>query len=194
MKHLELRQVRSGITLIEMMVGLAVVGVVLAMAAPSFSALLERRRVIAAAGEVSNMFAFARSEANVVADTLLMHMEPVPSEVGQFSCIRISAGSVTDFCRCDLAAKMVCGFGSGKLLREFVLPRDTNVRFDASPTKGFPPYVVNFKRDVHSTDVMVAQVTVKGTRTGAQLRVEYNGVGRIRTCSPDGSISGFSKC
>lgn len=183
----------AGVTLIEMLVGVAVLGVILAVATPSLSSFMERRRVVAAAGEVANMFAFARSEANVVDDTLNMHMEPVPDSVGKFSCIRISVFSVTDTCGCNRALDQVCSFGGGHLLREYVLPRNS-VRFDASGNWGFSGAVVAFKRDRHFTDVKNVRVTVTGIRTGAKLRVEYNNVGRVRICSPDGNFSGYPTC
>lgn len=183
----------AGVTLIEMLVGVAVLGVILAVATPSLSSFMERRRVVAAAGEVANMFAFARSEANVVADTLNMHMESVPESVGNFSCIRISTYSNSDTCGCNRALDEVCSIGAGHLLREYVLPRNS-VRFDASGNWGFSGAVVAFKRDRHFTDVKNVRVTVTGIRTGAKLRVEYNNVGRVRICSPDGNFSGYPTC
>lgn len=184
-----------GITLVEMMVTLMVVGVIFAAAIPSLTSLIERRRVIAAAGEIASIFAYARSETNVVADKLNVHLEPVPASVGDFSCIRVSTAVFADTCKCNVAESDVCKIGTGSVLREFKLPRDKSVSFEAEGTwaKG-KPYVVSFERDRHSTTVQGVQVTVTGARTHAQLRVEYNNAGRVRTCSPGGSISGFPAC
>lgn len=52
-----------GFTLIEMMLVIAILGIILAMAIPSFSDLLARRRVDAAANEFLGAFNLAKSEA-----------------------------------------------------------------------------------------------------------------------------------
>ncbi|MBI3346073.1 MAG: prepilin-type N-terminal cleavage/methylation domain-containing protein [Burkholderiales bacterium] len=189
------RFLRQGVTLIEMLVGVAVLGVILAVAIPSLTSLLERRRVVAAAGEVANLFTFARSEANVVsAQQVNVHLEPVPSEVGSFSCMRVSSVSGgTDRCGCDLDASSVCSRGGGRLLREFVLPNNSSVRFDTTGTWGLVEYVVPVSREKHFNNIS-AKVTVTGTKTGAQLRVEYNAAGRVRTCAPNSDFSGYPAC
>ena len=156
---------RQGVTLIEMLVAVAVLGVILAVAIPSLTSFIERRRVVAAAGEVANLFTFARSEANVVsAYQVNVHLEPVPSAVGSFSCMRVSSVTGgTDLCRCDLAANFVCSIGGAKLLREFVLPHDSSVRFETTGTWGFAAYVVPFARERRFESVN-AKVTVTGTK------------------------------
>jgi prepilin-type N-terminal cleavage/methylation domain-containing protein len=183
---------RRGVTLVEMLVGVAIVGVVLALALPPYYSFIERRRIVAAASEVADMFTFARSESNAVTETLNLHMEPVPPSVGKFSCMRLSVAAVTDFCRCNLPQEQVCRL-TGRLLREFVLPSDTWVTFSATGTWGFQPYRLAFSHGGFP-DIPDVKVTVTGTRTGAQLRVEYSSTGRVRTCSPEGSMSGYPVC
>lgn len=181
-----------GLTLVELMVGVAILGVLLAFAAPSLTGLIDRRRVIASADEVASLFTYARSEANVLTETVNLHMEPVPSSVGDFSCVRVSVTSNTDQCKCSLAADLVCKVGGGKLLREYLLPRSTGVKFEATGDWIFVPYVVSFQRGSFNP-VSNVGVTVTG-RTGAKLRVEYSNVGRVRICSPDGNFGGYARC
>jgi type IV fimbrial biogenesis protein FimT len=192
MKRSAYSRTRTGVTLVEMLITVAILGVILAVAIPSLSSLIERRRVIAAAGEIANIFTYARSEANVVADKLSIHMEPVPASVGDYSCIRVSTAVGLDTCKCSLANE--CPIGTGKMLREFLLPRDKSVTFSASGVwvEG-SPYIVGFARGKYS-DVKDVQVTVTGTLTGTQLRVEYNDAGRVRICSPGSSFGGFPVC
>jgi type IV fimbrial biogenesis protein FimT len=52
-----------GITLTELLIGIAVLAVLLTLAVPSFSGLLERRQLVNAAEEVYGQFQYARSEA-----------------------------------------------------------------------------------------------------------------------------------
>ncbi|WP_457427631.1 pilus assembly FimT family protein [Roseateles sp. P5_E7] len=196
MQRLLFRKFRSGVTLIEMLIGVAVVGVVLAVAIPSLTSTIERRRVVAAAGEIASFFAQARAESAVVADKISVHLEDVPAKVGDFSCIRMSSHAQIDVCRCNRVDTKVCSIGEGRLLREYLLPRNTSVRFDVNEKAkwGFDPQVLTFERGSFPTDVSDVFVKVKGVRTGALLHVEYNQAGRVRTCSPDGSIGGFPLC
>ena len=53
----------SGFTLIEAMVTISVLGILLSMAVPSFTSMIERNRVSTAASELMNALMLARSEA-----------------------------------------------------------------------------------------------------------------------------------
>lgn len=194
MKYLRLRARNSGVTLVEMMVGVAIVGILLAVATPSLSAFTERRRVVAVAGEIASLFAFARSEANVTSGKVNMHFELV-TEPAQFSCIRISSAQGTqDKCGCDKSLADACIGGTAKLLREYILQRDTSVTFAASATAwGLKDHVATVERGKY-LDVEDLHVIIKGVNTGAELLVEYNNAGRVRTCSPNGAMSGFQPC
>jgi type IV fimbrial biogenesis protein FimT len=185
-----------GVTLIEMLIGVAVVGVVLSVAVPSLTSLIERRRVVAAAGEIASFFAQARAESAVTADKISLHLEPVPANVGDFSCIRMSSHAQTDVCTCNRVASKLCSIGDGRLLREYLLPRSTSVRFDVNENAkwGFDNHTITFLRGAFPTEVSDVFVRVKGSRTGALLHVEFNHAGRVRTCTPDGSIGGFPSC
>jgi len=188
----------SGVTLIEMLVGIAVLGIVLAVAIPSLTGLIERRRVVAAAGEIASMFVYAKSESNVGSNTFSLVMEPVPSSVTEYSsCLRFGHTAAIGGCSCNLPPSKPCTIGTGAVLREFTLPRNQSVSFaptDASRASERSRYVLGFDRNRRYTGVQNIQIDVKGSRTGVTLRVEYNSAGRLRTCSPDGSMSGFPKC
>lgn len=185
---------RSGLTLIEMLVAVAVLGVLLAVAIPSLVGLMERRRVAAVANELAGIFTYARSEANVMVppDQLTLHMEPMGDVQG--SCVRLVNFTNFDNCSCGTAAADVCNTGS-KMLRELVVLKDTGVSFEAAANWGAGgDYIINFSRNTYSDAVSNLRITVTGQRTGAQLRVEYNAAGRVRTCSPGGTMSGYPAC
>lgn len=180
-----------GLTLVEILVALVVLGVIAAVAAPSLADMMERRRVVAAAGELVSLFNYAKSEANSLGDRLTMHLE-TPTD--QTSCARLTTWGTFDHCSCAFSGTDVCSIGSAKTVREFVLPKSTGVSFSASAVWGPAGAQLLFVRNQHDIGVQNVQLTVTGRRTGAQLRVEYNNAGRVRTCSPNGSIGGFPTC
>jgi len=53
----------AGFTLSELMVTLAVVGIIMAMAAPAFNKLIEKRRLMGAGEQIYSQLSFARNEA-----------------------------------------------------------------------------------------------------------------------------------
>lgn len=181
---------RDGLTLVEILVALAVLGVIAAVAGPSLADMMERRRVIAATGELTGILNFAKSEANVLGETLLLHLEPMPASENS-SCARLVTLGTVDLCRCDMAASTACKLGNTKLLREYLLPTSTGVSFSVSPgslTK------LSFTRDTPIMGTQGFGLTVTGRHTGAQLHIDFNSVGRVHSCSPGGSIGGFPVC
>lgn len=185
---------RSGLTLVEMLVAVAVLGVLLAVAIPSLVDMMERRRIAAVAGELAGIFNYAKSEANVFVsqDQLTLHLEPMTDM--QASCARLVTASLFDNCSCGTASADVCSQTS-KMLRELIVPKDTGISFEAAGDWGaMDSNVVYFSRNAHFNDVSNVRVTVKGQRTGAQLQIQYNSIGRVRTCSPGGTMSGYPAC
>ncbi|MFT7724164.1 MAG: hypothetical protein QM788_15250 [Roseateles sp.] len=184
----------AGLTLVETLVAVLVLGVLVAVAAPSMADFMERRRIAAAAGELLSLFNYAKAETNALAANgeLNLHLEPVPGELT--SCARLATASIEDTCTCTRPATTVCQGGRSSLVREFILPRDTGVRFDAAAVKwGLHACLITFYRSGKSGLPEGPVVTVTGERTGARLRVEYNNVGRVRICAPDG-FSGYPVC
>lgn len=187
----------AGLTLVEMLVAVAIAGILLAVATPSLTNMMERRRVVAVAGEVASLFSQARSESALQTNPIRLHMQPVPERVGAFSCLRMSTAEVGDTCRCDRAISKVCSIGSSALVREYLLPHSSSVRFSVDESVaqwGWVNYIVTIERGVYKTDVSNLRIVVKGVKSNAVLHVEYNHAGRVRTCSPDGSIGGFPAC
>ncbi|CAM3838888.1 Tfp pilus assembly protein FimT/FimU [Roseateles saccharophilus] len=185
---------RRGLTLVEILVALAVLGVIAAAAAPSLAEMMERRRVVAATQELASIFSYAKSETNVTGAVLNLHLEP--SVDSQVSCARLVTQSSRDTCGCNVATSDACSQvkGASVTLREFLLPKSTGVSFVASAVWGAGGNVLSFSRNVHYTNVQNFQLTVTGQRTGAQLRIEYNDLGRVHVCAPSGSLGGYPAC
>lgn len=192
-----IRSRRHGLTLIEILVAVAIVGVVLAVATPSLSDLLERRRVIAAANEVADVIHFARSQPNVTADRVTLHFDRDPGNENsdKTSCVAVVTQSGNDKCKCYETP--VCSNALSVLLRLYQLPNERGVSFEAGAKSwgtSSKKNTLQFSRSQVVTDGSDIQVTVKGSRSGALLRLEINSLGRVRICSPNDSISGYGKC
>jgi prepilin-type N-terminal cleavage/methylation domain-containing protein len=187
----QLRRLR-GVTLIELMVAVGVLGVLIAVAAPSLSDLLERRRVIAAADEVASVLAYAKAETNATNSSLLVRFDPDPNQT--MSCTAVVTSGGLDRCRCYLAPTAVCPRTSSQMLRLFQLPRD-HVRFSARATSwGGPANYIVFQREQMGIAATGFQVNVVGMRRGYALRVEVNTAGRVKICSPNGDMTGYVTC
>ncbi|MCE4555842.1 pilus assembly FimT family protein [Roseateles cellulosilyticus] len=185
----------AGLTLVEMMVGVAVLGVVVAAAIPSLTGLMERRRITAAASEIASIFNQARAESLAASERITVHMEDVPATVGQFSCIRLSTHGGIDRCKCNLPEASVCATGYSKQLRSYILPHSSSVRFSSQADKwNTLSQTVIYASGLLQDNVSNVRVNIVGDRTGAKLRVETNPVGRVHICSPDASMSGYPKC
>jgi prepilin-type N-terminal cleavage/methylation domain-containing protein len=181
-----------GVTLIELMVAVGILGVLLAVAAPSMADLLERRRVIAAADEVASVLTYAKAETNSTNSQLFVRFDPDPAN--KMSCTAVVTTAGLNRCRCFYAPNAICPNTSSELLRLFQLPRD-HVRFSARATAwaGSPNYIM-FARNQLGIDTTGFQVNVVGMKRGYTLRVEVNTAGRVKICSPNSDMTGYATC
>lgn len=196
-----------GITLVEVMVGVAILGILLAVATPSLSDLLERRRIAAAAQEVADVLHYARSQPAIIGDSVRLRFDKddTVKESKETSCIAVITVSGFDNCRCY--RNPVCipppkalptdpMLQGAEVLRVFQLKNSDGVSFEGkSKTR-----VNNRKNELSiyghmsaSTNIGV-QFIVKGARTKAELHVKFSRLGRVRICTPDSSMSGYPAC
>lgn len=171
-----------GLTLIEILVGLAVLGVVLAVAVPSMSDLLEKRRVSAAAEEVASILTYAKAET-VAANELLFVKFGEPT-LSSMSCAMVVTSGSSNSCRCSNAVNNLCPNTSSRSLRLFQLPKN-HVKFDAfaEPWAAGANYI-RFAREQMAMDSMNFSVDAVGLKKGYTLRVEVNNMGRVKICAP----------
>jgi len=189
------RLLARGLTLVELMVAVAILGVLVAIAIPSLSDLLERRRVVAVAQELAGILNYARSETNVNGDMVNVHLEKDPE--GKRSCAMVNIHNGTQhLCKCYREQEDMCGGWPVQILRLFQIENSNGVSFEASATDWGPLRrpILNFERGKYFPETYGVKIDVTGKRTGAQLRVEINEVNRVRVCTPDNSISGYPAC
>lgn len=154
-----------GFTVIEMMTAVVVTGILLAMAIPAFLDLQARRRVEGVARELSTDLQYARTESV----SRQLDVALATNSDGRGYTLTVMGATPT-------------------VIKSVTLPEDVSVTGDITLTytalRGIP-------NETSSGD---KSITVSSSRTGAQLRLDSNFMGRVRQCSPDGSFKGYATC
>lgn len=159
----------AGLTLLELMVTLAIVGVLASLAVPSFGAQLARTHLKAAAERLAGDIADARFEAGRLGVPVHLHFE-----TGAQWCYAVSTA---DPCACGATATCRIRQTLGSEHPGVVLERASDLHF--APADG--------------TVTAVAQITLRSTR-GDALRVELTRLGRAKVCAPESTTLGYPSC
>lgn len=199
-----------GLTLVEVLVVIALVGILIALAAPSMRDLISAKRVQGITTELVTDMQYARSEAArrsrdvrigfQATDQLscyALYIEPEAAP-GALPASGVNGGIGT--CDCSRTPGVnVCTAEVGREeIKTVQVPRSRGVSFSASSADG---PILNFGA-VSGGQVSASapravpapfEVTVTGTPRG-QLRTSVSQSGRPSVCSPDGSISGARPC
>jgi len=183
-----------GLTLVEILVGVGVLAILLAVAAPSMADLLERRRVIAAAEEIAGILSYAKAETVATNSLLFVRFDPDPSN--KMSCAAVVTEGSLDTCRCYRPANDICPAPTdARSLRLFQLPLD-HVKFSAAATAwaGGSANRIKFIKEQMNLATEGFHVDVVGLRKGYALQVDVSIAGRIKICSPHGDMGGYPQC
>jgi type IV fimbrial biogenesis protein FimT len=184
-----LARCQTGLTLVEVMVVLAVLGVLLAVAVPAFQDLLHRQRIQSVTTElVSDLALLKATSAQVRHQSLLgfMVFDLAPTK----NCYAVLAMTNLDGLSCDCSKPpgSACKAGDRKdpEVKIVKLPDSTGVRFVTTPQSTIR-FVNGQRADFNY------QILVEGTRPG-RLRVDLSRGGMVHVCAPDGDFSGYKKC
>ncbi|MDN3920559.1 pilus assembly FimT family protein [Roseateles violae] len=180
----------SGVTFVEVLMVLVILGILLAVAAPSLADMLNRRRVQAIAEQISTDLAFARAETAL---RPLNAVRLIFRNGSDQSCYTVSYFDTSPRCNC-LNTGDACMSATTEFKTERI-PKSVGVSFASSAPTGStaPSGTVSFETPQLTASPQGFSVTVSGVR-GAQLKLELNAAGRVRTCTPNGSFSGVPPC
>lgn len=171
----------KGFTLIELMVAIAILGILVTLAAPSFNSFIDKYRVKRAADTVSAFLINTKSEA-IKRNTAV---SAVFNTAGATWCV-----GMTTTATCDCTAANACLIdGTERVVRGSdyrnvaLAVTATDSTFTFKPLRGTTADVAG-NAEVTSADGLKVRVVVKNT------------TGRIRLCSPSGSgnIGGYPVC
>lgn len=196
-----LRRWTQGLTLVEVMIGVGVLAILIAVAVPSMMDLLERRRVIATTNEVMGVLNYAKAETNATNTFLVVRFDPDPETDPSkaVSCVAVTTKeTASNSCKCYLPEATLCqGAFAPRLLRLYRLPK-TSVKFSAIAPGGWGgsnmDYQIKFARALGTIEAQGFQVDVVGVKRGHALRVAVSTAGRVTVCAPNGDFSGYAKC
>ena len=189
-----------GFTLVELMMVIAVVGVLLLVAAPSFRDFIEMQRLRGVSNELVTDIQYLRSEATRRNERMGIVFGGSGSGSGNarvdcYTLFRAPSQFSWINCDCTRPAGAVC---TGEL-RTVKVANSQGVRLRIP--SGLPQ---SFRIDPVSGGVVPQQledgtaltsyrIDVSGVRRG-QLRTTVSAAGRASTCSPDASVGGVPTC
>lgn len=180
-----------GVSLIELLVVLVVLGILTAVVSPSLADVWNRRRVTAVANEIATDFAFARSEAVARGLNVQLHYK----KDAAMSCYTINYRGTEGNCNCLLAGGLACNpaITTSTEVKTVQVNSSLGVSFDSAGWIPGSTGQVEFTFPQYAPTPANFSVTVSGTR-GSSLKVQMNALGRISTCSPSGSMPGVPSC
>lgn len=161
----------QGITLVEAMVMLAILGILASVAAPGFRDLLLNSRLAAAAADFHNKLSWARTQAVQSGRPVTVQVATLPGG----SCYAIFTGE-PGACGC-LATTGSCTAPSIQWLVE-TFSADTGLMVSTSSSAGYMSF------DPVRGTTSPAMTTTFTAANGKSIRQVTNVMGRTRSCSP----------
>ncbi len=169
----------QGFTLIEMMTVIVIMGILLALVVPSFDAYFEKSRTKRAAETLAAFLVNAKSESLKRNTTVRVVFQSASS--GASWCAGMTAANTCDCsaspntCQMDGVDRTVAG-------------ADFNGVVLSAPGDDF---IYGF---THRRGTVNAQTIQLQSVSGYGMNVVVSSTGRIRLCSPSGTIGGYATC
>lgn len=174
-----------GLTLVELIVTMVIVGVLLTLAVPSFSEAIARERLRGVNLQLVTDLKFARSEAIQRGEAVRVDFRSSSSA----SCYAIYAINAGGTCDCLQGTEQCVAGENGvqvQLLKIVALPQAQGVSLTTEPSA----ININQERAFHTAALAV---TLTGQR-GLQLMTSLSTRGSIMTCSPNETMPGVPAC
>lgn len=199
-------RVAHALTLLEVMIVIAILGVLIALVAPSMREMIGMQRLRGIAAQAMTDMQFARSESLSRNQFLGVTVRNVAAE--SMSCYTLFTSNVNPLsmaaldpaqCNCTSLPGNACA-GTQREVRIVQLPRSEDIQLRLPPaqedTFAYNPVTGGIGNVIASSSVVpdhdfCFEVT---RRPRGRLRVTVNIAGRPSMCSPDLSVPGFDAC
>lgn len=186
-----------GVTLVELMIGVAVLGILAVLVAPSFVRMIETQRLRSITSQLATDLQYARAEAHSRGEWVRMAMRSNST----MTCYTIfTSTSNLNRCDCLLGAGSACSAANTRELRTVQIPRSLNVTLsrpsgqsEAFAFDNLTGGIASIPTDSFSTPINLYRVIsqVDASRT---LWTSLNRAGRVTVCAPTGSTIQEPSC
>jgi type IV fimbrial biogenesis protein FimT len=170
-----------GFSLIELMTIVVVTGIVVTAALPSLAGWVDDQRLRGTAGELAADLQHARLEAVLRNENVRWSVQ---AESEGAACYLVHTGAA-GACRCEPSGAARCD-APAEALKAVPLATDRGLALQASASS------VLFAAE-HGTATPAATLRLSG-RDGRAVQHVVNVMGRVRTCSPQGQLTGYRSC
>jgi type IV fimbrial biogenesis protein FimT len=179
-----MKPISKGVTLIELMVAISILAILIAVAAPSMTDFLDRRRLISQLDGVSGLIQLARSEAlrRSAGGSMGVVSVTIQPAASWYVGLSNDSSGCTDISNCTINE-------SGTSVRRVWQNADCGSCTLISPVAR--EVVVFNLRGVVSNGANQA-ITIQSPQ-GKQLSIVVSAIGRIAACSPNG-VTGYPSC
>lgn len=183
---------RAGFSLVEVVVVMAIIGILATLSVPSFSAMFARSKLRSASEQLRSDINLARGEA--VKRNTIIRMNFTVTAGGTPWCYGLRAGDAS--CDCTVTDASSANFcfldrsdGGVALSSVTNSAQFSGVTFENTP---FTTSSLSFSPVRPS--LRAASATLSATSISASLRIVASGMGRVRFCSPSATLSGYPAC
>ncbi len=181
----------GGVTLIELMVGLAIAAILLAIALPSMNEFIARQRVAGVATGLVADLRYARSTQMQTSRPVRLMFSADDSKTCYIAHSLVVGGG----CDCALPDPPYClaqpGLAPPTEYKSMHLPRADGITI--TPAAGTPTELIFDATSTLTRNADRLKIEITGT-TGGHLRVETNATGQPKICSVSGHASAFPVC
>jgi type IV fimbrial biogenesis protein FimT len=173
-------QPQRGLTLVEAAVVTVIAAIAVSSVAPGFQGFIEKQRLVGAAAQLATDLQYARAEAVLRHTGLRFSVKS--AAWGQ--CYIVHTGDA-DQCACSADGPAQCS-GAAQALR--------SARFTAADSIALQANVGSIRFDpLHGTCTPTGTLKLVAA-SGRAVHQVVNLMGRVRTCSPNGAVSGHASC